>query len=161
MTMRHKVLSKHRRRRNRGALLVDVMLGIFMLVIATLTLMSLFPMIMRGEKMSKDETMAIQMVSRLIEHLQMLPADDLNAQTLTSLNLIDAGQTFPPYSFTHIPLDEASMYSPAQVLRDANGTINVTPLPDGSARVDLLLTYTSESGKTEQIKTGTIVGSFR
>ncbi len=161
MTMRHKVLSNHRRRRNRGALLVDVMLGIFMLVIATLTLMSLFPMIMRGEKMSKDESLAIQMVSRLIEHLQMLPADDLNAQTLTSLNLIDAGQTFPPYSFTHIPLDEASMYSPAQVLRDANGTINVTPLPDGSARVDLLLTYTSESGKTEQIKTGTIVGSFR
>jgi len=159
--MRHKVLSNHRRRRNRGALLVDVMLGIFMLVIATLTLMSLFPMIKRGEQMSKDESMAIQMVSRLIEHLQMLPADDLNAQTLTSLNLIDAGQTFPPYSFTHIPLDEASMYSPAQVLRDANGTINVTPLPDGSARVDLLLTYTSESGKTEQIKTGTIVGSFR
>ena len=53
------------------------------------------------------------------------------------------------------------MYSPAQVLRDANGTINVTPLPDGSARIDLLLTYTSETGKAAQIQTGTIVGSFR
>lgn len=161
MNMRHQVLAKHKRRRNRGALLVDVMLGMFMLVIATLTLMSLFPMIKRGEKISKDESKAIQMVSRLIEHIQMLPADDLNAATLTSLNLIDAGQTFPPYSFTNIPLDDASMYSPAQVLRNANGTINVTPLPDGSARVDLLLTYTSEAGTAQQIQTGTIVGSFR
>ncbi len=161
MNMRHQVLAKRKRRRNRGALLIDVLIGMVMLVLATLTLMSLFPVIMRGERISEDQSKAIQMVSRVVEHLQMLPADDLNAATLTSLNLIDQGQTFPPYSFTHIPLDEASMYSPAQVLRDANGTINVTPLPDGSARIDILLTYTSESGKTEQIQTGTIVGSFR
>ena len=137
------------------------MLGMLMLLFAALTLMSLFPMIKKGEKISKDESMAIQMVSRMIEHIQMLPADDLNAQTLTSLNLIDAGQAFPPYSFTNIPLDDATMYSPAQVLRNANATINVTPLPDGSARVDLMLTYTSEAGTAQQIKTGTVVGSFR
>ena len=161
MNMRHQVLAKRKRRRNRGALLIDVLIGMVMLVLSTLALMSLFPVIMRGQHISEDQSKAVQMVSRLIEHLQMLPADDLNAETLTSLNLIDAGQTFPPYSFTHIPLDEASMYSPAQVLRDANGTINVTPLPDGSARVDILLTYTSEAGTAQQIQTGTIVGSFR
>ncbi|MCH7945723.1 MAG: hypothetical protein IIC73_06890, partial [Armatimonadetes bacterium] len=143
--MRHQVLAKRKRRRNRGALLIDVLMGMVMLMLATLTLMSLFPVIMRGERISEDQTKAVQMVSRVVEHLQMLPADDLNAATLTSLNLIDQGQTFPPYSFTHIPLDEASMYSPAQVLRDANGTINVTPLPDGSARADILLTYTPEA----------------
>ncbi|MCH8979834.1 MAG: hypothetical protein IH945_11420 [Armatimonadetes bacterium] len=159
--MRHQVLAKRNRRRNRGALLIDVLIGMVILVFATLTLMSLIPVIQRGEMMSEDQSKAIQMVSRLVEHVQMLPADDLNVQTLTSLNLIDQGQAFPPYSFTHIPLDEGSMYSPAQVLQDANGTINVTPLPDGSARVDILLTYTSKSGKTEQIQTGTIVGSFR
>ncbi len=161
MNMRHQVLAKKKRQLNRGALLVDVLIGMVILVMATLTLMSLFPVIKRGEMMSEDESKAVQMVSRMIEHIQMLPADDLNAQTLTGLNLIDQGQAFPPYSFTNIPLDDASMYSPAQVLRDANGTLNVTPLPDGSARVDILLTYTSEAGTTQQIQTGTVVGSFR
>lgn len=149
------------RRRTTGALLIDVMLGIFMLVLATVALMSLYPVIKRGEMMSSDETKAVQMTTRLIEHIQMLGADDVNGQVLESLNLIDAGQTLQPYSFTHIPLDEASMYSPAQVLDDANGNLTITTLADGSKRVDIKLDYRSKSGELQTVQTGTVIGAFR
>ncbi|MCH7903725.1 MAG: hypothetical protein IH944_04065 [Armatimonadetes bacterium] len=137
------------------------MLGIFMLVLATVALMSLYPVIKRGEMMSSDETKAVQMTTRLIEHIQMLGADDVNGQVLESLNLIDAGQTLQPYSFTHIPLDEASMYSPAQVLDDANGNLTITTLADGSKRVDIKLDYRSKSGELQTVQTGTVIGAFR
>ena len=147
----------------RGGMLLDVMVGIFFLLMSSLTFAALFPTVKRAEAMSKNESKAVQMTGRLIEHIQMLPAKDINAESLTALNLIDTGQLgqAQPWSFTHIPLDEASMYSPAQVLRDADGQITTTTLAGGSVKVLITLTYTSESGKTKTIKTGTVVGSFR
>lgn len=159
--MQRSGFSSRKKRLSAGALLVDVMIGMFMLMIATLTLMSLFPVIKRGEEMSTDETKAVQMMSRMIEHIQMLSTDDLNGETLASLNLIDNSQAFQPYSFTNIPLDEASIYSPGQVLQDADATMTITDLPDGSKRVDLSMSYASDSGETQTMRTGTIVGVFR
>lgn len=159
--MRRSGFSSRKRRLRAGALLMDVMIGIFMLVLATVALMSLFPVAMRGEKMSSDESKAVQMTTRLIEHIQMLGVDDINGETLSSLNLIDAGQNELPYSFTHVPLDHASMYSPAQVLHEANGELMITDLADGSKKVDVQLDYTSKSGKVRTVKTGIIIGAFR
>ena len=161
MNRRRPQRANRMRRRTTGAILIDVMMGIFMLVLATVALMSLYPVIKRGEMMSSDETKAVQMTTRLIEHIQMLGADDVNREVLESLNLIDAGQTFQPFSFTHIPLDEASMYSPAQVLNDANGNLTITTLADGSKRIDIQLDYRSKSGDLQTVKTGTVIGAFR
>ena len=159
--MRQRGFYSRKRRLRAGALLIDVVIGIFMLVLATVALMSLYPVVMRGQEISSDETKAVQMTTRLIEHIQMLGVDDVNAKTLQSLNLIDVGQAFPPYSFTHVPLDEASMYSPAQVLNNAKGELTISTLPDGSKRIDVLLEYMSKSGVTRTIKTGTVIGAFR
>ncbi|HXH60791.1 MAG TPA: hypothetical protein VNI20_05475, partial [Fimbriimonadaceae bacterium] len=108
MNVRHQHGAVRTRRRQRGALLVDVMLGMLFLMFATLTLMSLFPVVKKGEQMSTEQSKAVQMCDRLLEHVQMLGAKNINGQNLTALNLIDAGQAAQPYKFTHIPLDEAS-----------------------------------------------------
>ena len=161
MNMRPKVRKAPARRLKRGALLVDVVIGMFFLVTATLTLMSLFPVIKKGEQVSTEESKAVQMSNRLLEHVQMLGAKDITLQNLTALNLIDAGQTAQPYSFTHVPLDEASRYSPAQVLRAANGQMTCTTIGGNSVKVLITLTFTSDTGKVTTVKTGTIVGAFR
>jgi hypothetical protein len=150
-----------RRRLQRGALLVDVMIGMFFMVMATLTLMSLFPVIKKGEQMSTEESKAVHMCNRLIEHIQMLPADDITVDNLAALNLIEPNQTTQPYSFTHVPLDEASRYSPAQSLRDANASLTISDVGTGSKRVRITLTYTSDTGQTRTLRTGTVVGAFR
>lgn len=149
------------RKTQRGALLVDVMIGMFFLVMATLTLMSLFPVIKKGEQMSTEESKAVHMCNRLIEHIQMLSADDITADNLEALNLIEPNQTTQPYSFTHVPLDEASRYSPAQALRNASANLTVTDIGTGSKAVRIVLTYTSDTGQTKTLRTGTVVGAFR
>lgn len=150
-----------KRRRNRGSLLIDALIGMFLLMLGTIALMSLIPSVKQSEEMSSDESKAVQMTTRLIEHIQMLGAEDVNATVLKSLNLIDADQLYPPYSFTHVPLDEASMYSPAQVLTDARGDLTITTLADGAKRIDIQLDYRSKSGEIQTVKTGTVVGAFR
>ncbi len=161
MNMRPKNSFRRLRRRVQGFLLVDVIIGMFFLVMATLSLMSLFPVIKKSEQMSTEESKAIQMCNRLIEHIQMLGAKDINGANLTSLNLIDAGQTSQPYSFTRVPLDEASHYSPAQALRNATGTLTYGTVTGNSVRVVVTLQYTSDTGQTKTIRTGTIIGAFR
>jgi len=161
MNMRPKNRTPRARRRDRGALLVDVLIGMFLLVMTSLSIMSLFPVIKRGEQMSTEESKAIQMCNRLIEHVQMLPADDINIKNLSALNLIDGGQTTQPLSFTNVPLDEASRYSPGQSLRDADAELTYAQIGGGSVRVLITMTYTTDTGFTKTINTGTVVGDFR
>lgn len=140
---------------------MDVLIGMFLLVMTSLSVLSLFPVIKRSEQMSTEESKAIQMSNRLIEHIQMLPANDITVANLTALNLIDAGQTTQPLSFTHVPLDEASRYSPAQALRDADAELTFAQITGGSVRVLVTMTYTTDTGFTKTINTGTVVGDFR
>ena len=161
MNKNFRSVAKSKWRRNRGSLLIDVVVGMFILMMATLSLMSLIPIVKQSEHMSSDESKCVQMTTRLIEHIQMLGADDVTPKVLESLNLIDAGQSGSPYSFTHVPLDEASMYSPAQVLDDADCELTITTLADGSKRVDILFAYRSKSGDRRTMKTGTVIGAFR
>lgn len=149
------------KRRQRGGLLVDVLIGMFFMIMATMSLMSLFPVIKRGEQISTEDTKAVQMCNRLVEHIQMLGAKDITVANLTALNLVDQGQASLPLSFTHIPLDEASLYSPHQVLRDANGNLNYQTIGGGAILVTVTLEYVSDSGQKRVIQTGTVVGAFR
>jgi len=148
-------------RRTRGALLLDVLIGIFMLLIATLGFLSLFPVVKRSQVASQQESAAILIANRMLEHLQMLRAQDVNITALSQLNLIDPGQSGDVLSFTHVPLDEASRYSPAQALKDGQGQMTITQLSSGSVKIDLVVSYKSPWGSTKQIATGTIIGGYR
>lgn len=142
-------------------MLLDAIVGIFFLLTSALAFAALFPVVKKSEIVSKEESKAVQMTSRLLEHIQMLPARDINVQSLTALNLLDPGQSNQPWSFTNIPLDDASRYSPAQVLDEAEGLLTVVDLPGGAKKVLVTLEYKSDTGQTKTIKTGTVVGSFR
>ena len=157
----HMIKLRVRSRERRGALLIDVVVGSFLLAMLAISTMSLIPVLKRGEIASRRRSQAVQMVTRMLEQVQMLRATDVNLTTLTQLNLIDANQTQQPFSFTHVPMDEASRYSPAQVLRNADGKLTYSSLTDGSVKVTVTLTYLSEAGKTQTIQSGTVVGSFR
>jgi len=148
-------------RKTRGALLLDVLVGIFMLLIATLGFLSLFPVVKRSQVASQQESVAVQIANRMLEHLQMLRAQDVNISALSQLNLIDSGQTGNVLSFTHVPLDEASKYSPAQALKNGQGQMTITSLTSGSMKIDLVVSYKSPWGTTKQITTGTIIGGYR
>ncbi|HRJ96442.1 MAG TPA: type II secretion system protein [Fimbriimonadaceae bacterium] len=154
-------MAKRVSRRRRGALLIDLMIAVFVVGFAALSFFSLFPTIARSHRIARDETVAQQMCVRLIEQLQLLKPSDVDSQTLTALNLIDTGQTASPYSFSHIPLDEASRYSPSQVLQNGRGTLTVTHLDANSVRLDVTIRWVSSKGKEMSVSSGTILGGYR
>jgi hypothetical protein len=137
------------------------MIGMFFLVMTTLSLMSLFPVIKKGEQLGTERSKAVQICNRLLEHVQMLGATDVTYNNLYALNLVDSSTNVQPYSFTHVPLDEASRYSPAQTLRDAEGELWHEELEDGSVLVKIRLRYKTDTGHTDEIETGTVIGGFR
>jgi len=156
-----KTHTRPRARRRRGALLIDLLIAVFVLSVASLSFFSLFPTIARSQRIAKDETVAQQMSQRLVEQLNLLKPSDITPQVLTSLNLIDAGQTQAPYSFSNIPLDQASRYSPSQALQSGTGSLAVTQLDAQSVRLDVTISWKSSKGKTISVTTGTILGGYR
>lgn len=148
-------------RRQRGALLIDLLIAVFVLSVASLSFFSLFPTIARSQRIAKDETVAQQMSQRLVEQLNLLKPADITPEVLTGLNLIDTGQTQPPYSFSNIPLDQASRYSPSQALQSGTGTLAVTQLDAQSVRLDVTIAWKSSKGKSMSVTTGTILGGYR
>ena len=137
------------------------MVGIFILVIATLSYLSLTVVTHKSQVISKDESKAAQLAGRLIEQMQLLTTRDINVQTLTALNLVDNFSTGSPYSFTNIPLDDGTQYSPAKALTQGKGVMTVTKLANDSYRIVATISWRSKTGVTKSYTTGPIVGSYR
>ena len=137
------------------------MVGIFVLVIATLSYLSRTIVTERSHFISKDETRAAQMAARLVEQIQLLKVKDVNPSTLRALNLIDTNSTASPYSFSDIPLDYGTQYSPSQVLRQGTGRLTMATMANGSIRVLATINWRSTSGRARSYTTGTIIGAYR
>lgn len=147
--------------RRRGAILLDAVIGVFILTIATLSYLSLTVVTHRSQVISKDESKAAQMLARLIEQVQLLSTRDLNVSTLKAMNLVDSSSTGSPYSFTNIPLDQGTLYSPSKSLPNGTGTMSLITLANGSIRVVATISWTSTSGKSKQLTSGTIIGGYK
>lgn len=150
-----------RRSLRRGALSIDALTAVFVTALGAAAFFSLMPVVDRSQRIGREESIALQLSNRMIEQLQLLKPSDIQPSTLSQLSLIDAGQSSAPYSFTNIPLDEASQYSPAQALPNGAGSLNVVNLPNSSVALEVTLSWRSSSGRTRTIQTGTILGGFR
>lgn len=147
--------------RQRGALFIEVLMGIFVLGLGAAAMFSLFPALTRADKLSREEAIAAQLANRYVEHVQLLRPAELTGTNLYALGLIDDGESGSPYSFSNIPLDEASGYSPSRMLRNGAGLLTVSDMADGSKLVAVRLSWTSASGKSRSYSTGTVLGAFR
>lgn len=148
-------------RTRRGTLLIDVMCALFILAMGTLAIFSTMPASQASQRMATDQAAATYMASKYIEQLQILRTSQLSAATLSNLNLIDAGQTGPPYSFAHVPLDDGSYYSPATRLKDAVATVNFTNIDAGSVRCDVFIQWRTPHNVLQTLSTGTIIGGYK
>lgn len=137
------------------------MLAVLMIGMAAAAFFGLFPTFTRSQIISSDEGKAVQMAQRMIEHLQLLKPADLNASTLSTINLIDPDQSEAPFTFSEIPLDEATGYSPNRAIRNGAGLMEIENLDANSKKVTLTISWTSPKGKSMSITTGTVLGGHR
>jgi hypothetical protein len=153
---------RYRRKQIRaGAVLIDALIGIFILGMGAVAYYGMLPVIHRGHEIAQQESRAAQIATRLTEQIAMLKPADLNASTLHDLNLIDANQGAQPWSFSHIPLDDGTDYSPAKTLRSGTGSITTSSIGQGSILVTVTVGWKSPVGKTRSFTTGTVVGGYR
>jgi hypothetical protein len=150
-----------RRHRRLGIISIDALTAVFVTALGAAAFFSLVPVVDRSQRIGRQESIAIQLSNRMIEQLQLLKPGDVTPAVLGQLNLIDSGQSSPPYTFTNIPLDEASRYSPAQALPNGTGLLNVVQLPHNSVEVRVQISWQSSSGRQRTIQTGTVLGGFR
>jgi len=141
--------------------MVDALIASFMVALSALGLCSLFTVMRKSETIGQGETVATQMSQRLIEQLQLLKPSDITPSALTTLNLIDTGQSQQPLSFSNIPLDAGTGHSPSKALRNGTGTMTYETISGDSVRVVITIGWTSESGKQRSLTTGTVLGGYR
>ena len=151
------------RKAKRGAFAVDALMAIFVVSLGAAAFMSFMPASDKAQRIAREDAVASQLCNRFLEQLRLLKPKDINFTTLSGLNLVDSysqpGQS--TYSFTNIPLDEASRYSPAQLLKGGTGTLTVVDLDNNAKELRVLMTWTSSSGKQRSIRSGTVLGGYR
>lgn len=145
----------------RGTILLDVLVGMFVLSLSAMTVFAIIPVGHRAQAMASEEAKASNMAMAMLERLQQLKPNEVNPTILNQLGLVDPGQTSGPYSFTNVPLDDASGMSPAKALRSGTGRFGVTAIAANSVRIDLEMRWRSASGRNRVLRTGTIVGGYR
>ena len=153
--------TRTQRRRQGGNILLEALVSSFTAALLGTAIFPLITGITRSQELAGDQAKATQMANRMIEHLQLLKASDLTAETLNQLDLVDPDSTGSPYSFTHVALDEGSGYSPAKVLRNADAKFTLVPISSASVRVDVEIKYKSASGREATYTSGTIIGGYR
>jgi hypothetical protein len=136
-------------------------MAVFILGLGAAAYFSLQPTMKQSQLLAQEEAKAIQMAHRMIEHVQLMRPVDVNYTNLKDLGLIDSSPASSPYSFSNVPLDDATNYSPSKALRNGQGQLSVTPIDAGSVRLDITIAWTSSSGRTRSLTTGAIIGGYR
>ena len=149
------------RTKKSGSVLIDALVGIFILGMGAVAYFGLLPVVHRSQQIAQQESKAGQIAARIAEEYGMLKPSEVNATTLTTMNLIDSGQTSQPWTVTHIPLDDATDYSPSKALENGAGTVTTSTIANGSILVTIQITWKSASGKSRSFTTGTIIGGYR
>ncbi len=145
----------------KGSLSIDALTAVFVTALSAAAFFSLVPTVDRAQRVAREESIATHLMNRMIEQIQLLKPSDVNPATLSQLNLIDAGQSSTPYSFTNIPLDDASRYSPRTALPSGTGSLSITPQPYNSTEVRVRISWLSSSGRSRTLQSGVYLGGFR
>jgi len=150
-----------RLRLKRGSVLLDCIIGLTFLSMGAASFYSLFPIVSKAHAIGVQEQRATQICTKMLEHIQLLSPGKLTATNLTGMQLIDAGQSASPYTFTNCPLDNATDFSPSKALKNGTGTLTITNLNYGNVQAVASVTWKTPTGKTETVTMGTILGSYR
>jgi Tfp pilus assembly protein PilV len=145
----------------RGSILIDSLIGLTILAMGAASFYSLFPIISKSHAISDQDQKATQIATKMLEHIQMLAPSTLTANNLTGMQLIDANQVAPPYTFTNCPLDNSTDFCPSKALKNGTGTLTLINLSYGSVEVLVTITWKNPVGNTETLTMGTVLGSYR
>jgi type II secretory pathway pseudopilin PulG len=146
-------------RRRRAFTLVDVIFSVLLLAMGSLTVAALMPTMARGQHMSDETSKATQIAAKEIELLRLVGYDNLTRERLEELGLIDVTEE-PDMTFSTLPEDHAMGFSPASVLRDGRGVVEIYDVDPVVREVIVTVYWTSAAGKPRSVSLTTMVGKY-
>jgi len=123
---------------------LDVMVGIFLLAVVALVYSATIGAAVVSRAKADERTKASAIINRHIESCRNLGYGNLNYSSLVYYNLIDSTPTSAPYSFTNAGPTASDRVS--AILRDGQGTINITDPTTTIRRITVTVTWTSRTG---------------
>jgi type II secretory pathway pseudopilin PulG len=152
-------------RRKRGFTLLDLLFGMFVLAVGSLSLAALLPVLSRSGHLSHAGSQAVQIASRQIEQLRIVKYENLVPEVLLQLGLVDTIQEDPETGevvmrFSRIPGDDGTQFRVSSLLRDGIGEVRLEEPSPNVREVKVTVRWRSESGRPQEITLTTLVGRF-
>ena len=132
-----------RRRPDRGTVLLDAMIGMFILVIAALIYSGTMGVAAVSRAKSDEFAKATSIVNRELESIKNLGYDNLTHDALAYYSLISATPATSPYSFTSVGATNDRIDT---LLTSGTGTVAVTDESGTLRKVVVTVTWTSRTG---------------
>ena len=132
-----------RGRPDKGSVLLDAMIGMFILVVAALIYSATMAMSAVSRAKADEFTKATSIVNRELESIKNLGYDNLTHDALAYYSLISATPATSPYSFTSVGATNDRI---GTLLRDGTGTVAVTDESGTLRKVVVTLNWTSRTG---------------
>jgi len=138
-----------RRRHQRGATLVELMVGVFVLGLATVVATTLFPLSSVLRDKSGDYSRASAITNRKLEQIRSLRADQLNLAGLKTAGIVDATNTATAHGNPSAPraLDAIPAWTFTttdqidQELVNATGVVQLSGVGTDLVRADVTVSW--------------------
>lgn len=146
---------KHKLRRS-GFTLVEVLFAIFVISMCALIVACTMPVATMSKVRGDYLTRASDIAEKEIEGIRGAGFANAAPNGLLTAGLIDSSTPIATntYSFTNV--DNAVYDSPAKVLPQGTGTVQITNLSLGETQIVVTVTYVF-NGQTKNVTTGTVV----
>lgn len=133
-------MSEKRKPRRRGFNLIEVMLAVFLLGMATIVFAGLYPPAARASHKTANYSQAISAVQHKVDELRSVGYGRLDYTNLQSAGIIDSGNGTQPFHFE-------TTDSLATLLPGAVGTITTASAGTNLTQVTVTVTWSGAPGK--------------
>lgn len=147
------------RRTQSGFTLVEVLFAMFIISMCALIVASTMPVATLSKTSGDYLTRASDIAEKEIESIRGAGFSNANATSLAAAGLIDSTTTVGTntYSFTNV--DTNVNDSPANVLPQGTGTVQINTLSMGETQVIVAVTYNFH-GQNHTVTTGTVIANL-
>lgn len=146
------------RRRKRGAMLIDAMIGIYILAIVGLIYAATLSAAAISRAMADEHTKAVALVSRQLESIKNVGYANLTYDSLYYYKLIDASPNASPYSITNTGLQPSDRV--CNILKSGTGTVKIDDVTASLRKVTVKVSWVSR-GSTRSVSASTQLASLK
>lgn len=125
-----------------GYTLIEVMVAMFLISMATITFSAMMPMAAKGSHMVSNYQQASSLVQNKIDEIRAVGYGRIDYTDLLAAGIIDSSPTSAPFSFTNVG-------GLAAILPGASGTITVSDFSTTIKQVTVTVTWSGAGVKQD------------